>query len=358
MKKILPLQSLRALCVIIVMIVHFHPYNGSFFDNSFLAGSAVITFLVLSGFIISKVYHNKILNINQLFEFIKKRFFRIYPLHFLFLIIFVIIEFLRFYIEIKYSISVNNKAFTINNLETFFSHFFLTNIFNKILTFNAPAWTVSGEFITSIYFGIVCVIFIQESKKIYFLLLSTFIFIILFFVYEKPLIIYNNLFALLSVIICFAVGFFCFKIYHSKKKIFFILLNKNFQIINFILLLLLIKFKILEFVIPICSGLIILFLSEIKGNTFFEKVFYNRFLIYTGKISYTLYLSHYLVFWIYTQIFRHILEIENLNSFNSTLFIENNFIFYLTKISLSLLTTYFVSHILYNKFEKKFIYSN
>ena len=150
MKKIFPLQSLRAICVIIVMFVHFSPYPGAFFHNQFLGASAVFTFLALSGFIVSLVYHNKINETKDLIIFSKKRFLRMYPMHILFLFIFLIVEFLRLYIESTNSIQVNNKAFTINNQSAFISHLFLVNIFNNVLTFNSPTWTVSGEFITSI----------------------------------------------------------------------------------------------------------------------------------------------------------------------------------------------------------------
>ena len=355
MKIILPLQSLRAICVFIVIIVHFNPYQGTFFHNSFLAATGVFTFLVLSGFIISKIYYKKIQNTKQLIMFYKKRFLRMYPLHFLFLIIFLIVEFLKLYIETNYLIDTNNKAFSTNNLQTFFSHFFLINIFDSTVSFNAPAWTVSGEFLVSVFFGIVSLIFIKESKKFYFLLLSILAIFITFIVYEKQLIQYNTIFAFLSVTFCFIIGYFYFKIHLSKNKLFYFLLNKNIQILNFILFLTIVYFKILDFVVPVCSGMFILYLSEIKGKNFFEKIFFNKFLIYSGKISYTLYLSHYLVYWVYTQLFRYILKIENVESFNNTLFIENNLIIYLIKIFISFVSAYLISHILYNKFEKRFI---
>lgn len=355
MKKILPLQSLRAICVFIVMIVHFNPYQGTFFHNSFLAATGVFTFLVLSGFIISKIYYKKIQNTKQLLAFYKKRFLRMYPLHFFFLIIFLIIEFLKLYIETNYSINTNNKAFTTNNVEHFFSHFFLINIFDKTVSFNAPAWTVSGEFLVSIFFGIISLIFIKESKKLYFLILSILLIFITFIVCKKQLIQYNTIFALLSVIFCFIIGHFYFKLYLIKNKLFYFLLNRHVQILNFILFITIVYFKVLDFIVPVCSGIFILYLSEIKGKNFFEKIFFNKFLVYSGKISYTLYLSHYLVYWVYTQLFRHILKIENLESFNNTLFIENNLIIYLIKIFISFVSVYLVSHILYNQFEKKFI---
>lgn len=73
------------------------------------------------------------------------------------------------------------------------------------------------------------------------------------------------------------------------------------------------------------------------------------------SLSVTLYISHFFVYWTYTQIFRYILELENHNSFENTQFIESNSSIYLIKIILSFITTYFVSIQLYNKFEKRFI---
>lgn len=101
--------------------------------------------------------------------------------------------------------------------------------------------------------------------------------------------------------------------------------------------------------------LIILYLASIRKTNIIERIFYNNFLIFTGKISYTLYISHYFVFWIFTQIFRHILKLESPNSFDNSEFIESNLLIYLSKIILSFITTYLLSIQLYNKFEKKFI---
>tara|TARA_B100000787_G_C16155215_1_gene278564 strand:- start:19 stop:1092 length:1074 start_codon:yes stop_codon:yes gene_type:complete len=355
MKKILPLQSLRAICVLLVMLVHFSPYEGAFFQNHFLAGSAVITFLVLSGFIISMIYQTKIVGVDDLVLFFKKRFLRMYPLHVLFLFIFLILEFVRLYIENNYSFDVNNKAFTINNISSFFSHLLLINIFNNVLTFNAPAWTVSAEFLTSIFFGITCFFLKKDSIKNYFFVLIIILIFLTFIFFKKNFIQYTLFFGLLSVTYSFIIGFFCFKIFNQQGSPFTFLSDNRIQLLNLIILTICIYFKILDFILPFCSGLIIIYLCKIKKNNIFEKFFSNTFLIYTGKISYTLYISHYFVYWIYTQIFRHILNFEKLNSFDNSLFIEDSFMLYLSKLILSFITTYLISHFLYNKFEKKFI---
>jgi len=134
-----------------------------------------------------------------------------------------------------------------------------------------------------------------------------------------------------------------------------LLSNNYFQLAHFLIFILLIYFKRFDFFLPISSGIIIIYLCKIKNDDFFGKIFFNNFLIYSGKISYTLYITHYLVYWFYTQFFRHILKIESINSFDNALFIINDPMIYITKLSLSFLTTYLVSHFLYNQFEKKFI---
>ena len=355
MKKIFPLQSLRAICVIIVMLVHFTPYPGAFFHNSFLGASAVFTFLALSGFIVSLVYHNKINETKDLIIFSKKRFLRMYPMHILFLFIFLIVEFLRLYIESTTSIQVNNKAFTINNQSAFISHLFLVNIFNNILTFNSPTWTVSGEFITSILFGVVSFYVRKDVTKFYLFLLIFISIIVISIIFDKNLIQYTTIFSLLSIIYSFIIGFFCFRIFFLKNKIFYLLSNNYFQLAHFLIFISLIYFKRLDFFLPISSGIIIIYLCKIKNDDFFGKIFFNNFLIYSGNISYTLYITHYLVYWFYTQLFRYVLKIENINSFNDASYVFNYPIFYMTKLLLAFLTTYLISHFLYNQFEKKFI---
>ena len=355
MKKILPLQSLRAICVIVVMLVHFTPYPGAFFQNYFLGASAVFTFLALSGFIVSLVYHNKINETQDLLTFSKKRFLRMYPMHVLFLLIFLIVEIIKFYIESNYLIQSNNKAFTNNDWSAFISHLFLINIFNNVLTFNSPTWTVSGEFITSILFGITSFFLRKDTTKFYFFLIIIVLIFFIFTIFNQKLIQYTAIYSLLSIIYSFIIGFFCFRIFFLKNKIFYLLSNNYFQLCHFLIFISLIYFQKFDFFLPISSGIIIIYLCKIKNDNFFDKIFFNNFLIYTGKISYTLYITHYLVYWFYTQLFRHVLKIENINSFDNASYVFNYPIFYMTKLLLAFVTTYLISHFLYNQFEKKFI---
>ncbi len=66
-------------------------------------------------------------------------------------------------------------------------------------------------------------------------------------------------------------------------------------------------------------------------------------------------ISHFFVYWFYTQLFRHVLKMENVNSFENTNSTDSHLIICILKIILSFSSSYFLSYYLYNKFEKKFI---
>ena len=87
-EKLLSLEGLRGIAAISVAFFHFN--NGSHFNNIFVSNAWLMVdfFFVLSGFVIALNYQNKLKNIHDLLVFQKKRFFRLYPLHFIMLMVF------------------------------------------------------------------------------------------------------------------------------------------------------------------------------------------------------------------------------------------------------------------------------
>ena len=77
------LQCFRGIAALLVTTIHIN-VNNPFLDSSFRTGLFVQFFFVLSGFILSINYSNKINNFFEASHFIKKRFLRLYPLHLFF----------------------------------------------------------------------------------------------------------------------------------------------------------------------------------------------------------------------------------------------------------------------------------
>ena len=103
--------------------------------------------------IISLNYHNLLLKLDKVILFIKKRFFRLYPLHIFFLILFLVIEIIKFLAVNYYNLDINSEIFIKNNYFSFFANIFLLHTFLVDYTFNTPSWSISAEFYTYILFA-------------------------------------------------------------------------------------------------------------------------------------------------------------------------------------------------------------
>lgn len=351
MNKILPLQSLRAILCLIVVIVHFTPYEKLYFHNHYLAGIAVLGFFILSGYVLTLNYYEKIINQNNLFSFIKKRFFRLFPLHLFFLILFLFLEFLKYQITIGFNLKINSEIFEYNNLYTFLSNLFLINTLNNYLSFNLPSWAVSAEFLSSIIFGFFILIF---KKKFLIIAYIIFLFIIFFFLkLEYNLIQYNGYLSLLSCLACYFLGCVLYSLSNNKYLI-FLLSNYSIQFFNFVILLFVLKYNYSSFIVIFNFFIIIFFLIRLDNKSFFFKIITNKLLIKIGNISYSIYLSHYFIYWLVTQLFRHILKIETLDSYVNSTFIIQNYNIYLIKLFISIILTIILSIFVYIFVEKKF----
>ncbi len=95
------------------------------------------------------------------------RFWRLYPLHFFFLIVWLGIECLKGILQWRFGHVASNPAFSFNNLNSFVGNLFLVqslHLFKKS-TYNYPAWSISVEFYTYIFFGVL--VLWSISKQIF-----------------------------------------------------------------------------------------------------------------------------------------------------------------------------------------------
>lgn len=122
------LDSLRGIAAILVFFYHI-----SF--KTFLSHIALIEkgylmvdfFFILSGFVITHSYEHRLKNFHEAKFFILKRFSRLYPLHLLMLLLYLGLEFFKYFYEIRTGITSNVPAFTQSNTLTFVSNLFLTH---------------------------------------------------------------------------------------------------------------------------------------------------------------------------------------------------------------------------------------
>ena len=297
------IQVLRGLAALLVVLFHFRHYINDVYpikdlgDRLFMFGEAgVDIFFVISGFII--VYASRNREKNTFSEFAIKRIFRLYPLYFFVLTI--------------YLLSYHDEVFKITNLIK--SYLLIPIDYNNKgpwfgLSTIYSAWTLTYE----AYFYFVFSIAILFSHKYRFIICSA---LILLVMYSSQVIIYgdwflnpitvknnfsgvmfNFIFVSSPLIIDFVLGMcvaYLYVYYDGNIK------QNNFHtFLALVLLTISIIFMVSHattFIGPIswgwCSVGIVMSVLVLSKNLNIE---YPRVLIYLGEMSYSLYINHVVV---------------------------------------------------------------
>jgi len=351
--KLQSFETYRGFAALMIAAVHFN-VNSPLSNHSLANGLFVHFFFTLSGFVMYLNYHNKLIDFSSVKNFLKKRFFRLYPLHLLFLIIFLIIEVSKYFAQIKYGLVANNEAFSVNNFKTFLGNIFLIQTFFDYNTFNTPSWSISAEYYTYMIFALVF-LFMKKNNLLIFISLAG---ILIFRINsEIGLGIEKTYLSFLDCVYCFFIGVFSCKIYfkYSNLEIF----QKYYSIITLILLIVssLLIINIggkFSFIIPLFFGLLLIFSANLKNENILGKIVCNKFFVYLGSISYSIYMCHLFVFWSLTQFLRFVIKLETIVDDNGITKLDLS----VSEANIMVVTSYtltiILSHILYNYFEKRF----
>lgn len=285
------LDSFRGLCALSVALFHLHvPYSATelnFFRNSHLF---VEFFFVLSGFVLFHTYRNSLANYHDFNPFIVKRIFRLYPLHFFMLAIFILFECGKWLAEMK-GLNFNGLAFSgRNSLKEIIPNLFLLQSWLNSadpLSFNGPAWSISAELYVYMLFAAILIL----NRKV-----SFYIFAIIsgcaFLSLVMGLDVLNN--NILRVFSCFFAGILAYSIYQKTLNV---SLSKQFVTILEALSLFMI-FMILNWnikyqgvIASIWFCVVIIIFSREGG--FFSSFLKHPFFIRLGKLSYSIYMIHF-----------------------------------------------------------------
>ncbi|MGX2975585.1 acyltransferase family protein [Ursidibacter arcticus] len=293
------LTSLRFLFAFIVFLSHinianYFPNLMQLFWEGFIG---VGFFFMLSGFILSYNYKEKILNGFSFRKFYLARFARVYPTHFLLLII---------------ALFIVNK-----DQSLFFHHLFLIQSWfpekSVYFSLNAPSWSIATE----AFFYAAFPILILLKRKIFIIvsiLALTVIGFNLFLPNEyKHYFLYINPLMRLSE---FSLGIVLYEIYLKIKnkrerietdnfelsKVIYFKKDTLFEISAFIILGLFI-FMVFYAKIPLSYRysiyywipMMLLLLTFSLSQGFFAKLLSTKWFVYFGEASFSFYLIHYFV---------------------------------------------------------------
>ena len=110
----------------------------------------------------------------------------------------------------------------------------------------------------------------------------------------------------------------------------------------------------LSFIIPLFYGLLLFFSANLKSENIFGKIICNKFFVYLGSISYSIYMCHLFVFWCLTQFLRFVIKQDTIVDENGITKLDLSIPEATIMVVTSYILTIIFSHILYNYWERRF----
>lgn len=301
-----PLTSLRIFFALFVFLSHLSFLKNdekyaklfySIFNEGFLG---VSFFFILSGFILAYNYKDKfLLGTISKKAFYVSRLARIYPIHFVTMLVALILGLISSSGNLKYLLE------HILLIQSFFSD---QDIYFSL---NSPSWSISDEMFFYLLFPFV--IFLNRSKKILLFILFMFLIYVLnyklsdnlkhYWLYISPIIRFSD----------FLLGILLFDIFEKVKRVY--AKTKSPLIFELFAIFLFIAFFIFHdeidlgyrysiyYWIPMSLIILIFSLSKVVySQNSVSNILSNKYLVWLGEISFCFYLIHLLVI----QVMNHI----------------------------------------------------
>ena len=290
--RIEELESVRGLAALLVVIFHIPNWNSAFYDIQIVRNGYLMVdmFFVLSGFVIYRSYSGKLLTKESLFQFQFLRIGRLYPVHILILLIYLAIDGLKYFIPDRLGIKVATLSIETSHVMAFIEHLFLVQglwLTDNSLEFNAPAWSISVELYTYFLFGLI-VLFFNRTKLIIFALIGLASVAILTVTTEP-----SNFYFLLRCTAGFYIGCLTADIAQRFRGKFPSVVV-SLVLLSIICFLQFKKINAYDVIIYFLTSLFILTLL-FSGGGFIKRVLGSRILVWLGTISYSVYMSHFLI---------------------------------------------------------------
>lgn len=288
-KRFEALDAFRGICALSVVVFHMH-WLGSITELDFFRGSYIFVefFFVLSGFVLTHGYGFKE-NLNFKI-FMKARFFRLYPLHFVMLILVIFFQFIKVLAYNYSGLSFGAVPFTgkysfsemIPNLLLIQSW----TPFTEYLSFNGPSWSISIEFYMYALLFISIVLF-KSNRVLSWLSISTIAFILIFL--ESEILVSP----VLRGLSCFFGGAFTYVIYKKLSHLKFSYISGSIVealLLSCIVLIVQSQMEYRSIIAPALFFVTVLFFAFESGV--FSKLLKVNPLQSAGKLSYSIYMTH------------------------------------------------------------------
>ena len=270
-----------------------------FFQNAWVM---VDFFFVLSGYVISLAYWDRLATGRALLSFQINRFWRLYPLHLVMLLVFLGIEGATYLLQNSPTVTGAVPAFVENNFWSFAMNLLLLQNFTvHTLNWNYPSWSISAEFYTYLIFGVLMVLCGVNSwaRRAVMLMVMGFALFVILQVGLGPTTI-----GPLRCLLAFFLGSLLFEVERKSTAC----ESKTYNLFSGLWAILLVIYIsqihkmpfALQAVFPFLCAILILSVNRSEPTSILRRVLAKSWLIYLGAISYGLYMIHAAIWWILT----------------------------------------------------------
>jgi peptidoglycan/LPS O-acetylase OafA/YrhL len=288
------LNSLRGIAALLVVFYHVKDLIIDLIPTplfTIISASylAVDFFFILSGFILCWKYFDSFNNTEfktNFSLFIKKRIVRIYPLHLVILLAYCIIPILLFI--------TGREASNRFPSDMIIPHLLLIQDWGMFsdVGWNVPSWSISAEFLAYLTFPF-ATLFILKAPRVLSIIALWSVYLALIFMYSSlNATSIGNFIASLGWLRCLTGFYFGMSVYfvlklNDKTRFIVVLLACLFVIVS-------ISYKLPNFYYVNVLFAVLLLLT-IEYKKIFVLFLDNRMLHFLGDISYSLYMTHYLI---------------------------------------------------------------
>jgi peptidoglycan/LPS O-acetylase OafA/YrhL len=292
------LDSFRGLCACFVALSHFHA-NSFFYGSPVLdrGGIYVDFFFVLSGFVIFANYSEKLKENFGIGKFVFLRLGRLYPLHFVMFLTFIILELVQVFVSADMGAIYPPFQGPGESIEAMAANVFLVHSLGILdrFAFNGPSWSISVEFFAYILFAFILVYTKRYSN--YIIGICLFASLSILFIYHGHL--YAKLdYGFFRCVYGFSFGVFVWEIYNKIGHKFRPIIQNNAtanlcEIGLLILTVLYIQFfsyGTTSFLAPLIFSFVV-FLFAFEGGVC-SRILKNKLFLLLGTLSYSIYMTH------------------------------------------------------------------
>ncbi|MCP4741950.1 MAG: acyltransferase [Actinomycetales bacterium] len=322
--KLKSLESLRGLAAVGVVFFHFRMHSS--FDNRFVQDLWLMVdfFFVLSGFVMTLAYADRLANRRQFFEFAKKRFLRLYPLHILVLLAWVTLEFSTLLAVNHLGYAAESDPFSgRRSLGALVANLLLVH--NLVLpnnSWNYPSWSISAEFFVYLLFAMVYVFF-SSRARIRLGVFALLMFLACLVLWLEGMRGQTNISGPSRCVFSFILGHFTYLLLQKDPR-------RNLRFLGFLTVCLSIFFVTMKShfpdaiagFIPVIFAITIYCVVRSPGDSAFIRALEIKPLVFLGTISYGIYMWHALVLDLITRFVRTGLSYPLVEGPNGRLVVE------------------------------------